>query len=365
MSHAKDRTEFAPPPQRGTLRALGLALIAHVLLIAALTWGVHWKRDTESDAVEAEIWSSTVQEAAPRLSAPPETAPPPPPKPTPAPVPKPAPAPAAKPQPPPPPQAVKTPEPPAPRAPDIALEREKKLKLQRERELAEEREEKKQDAKEQAAKDAAKKAALAKKQEEAEDRAEEAADRKAAEKQKLADAKKKQDADAKKADAAERKEDALAKQKADAAAAKLADAKQKSDAAAKQAAEGKKADAADRAAQLKRLQGMAGNGSDDSKGTAQKSSGPSGSYGGKVAAAVRPNVVFPDADLVNGNPMAEFDVRLAPDGTIVGTPKLVKSSGLPAWDEAALRALQKTDKLPRDIDGRVPPALIVGLKPKR
>ena len=50
---------------------------------------------------------------------------------------------------------------------------------------------------------------------------------------------------------------------------------------------------------------------------------------------------------------------------IRGTPRLVKSSGLPAWDQAALRALQKTERLPRDIDGRVPPALIVQLKPKR
>ena len=47
------------------------------------------------------------------------------------------------------------------------------------------------------------------------------------------------------------------------------------------------------------------------------------------------------------------------------TPRLVKSSGLPAWDQAALRALQKTERLPRDIDGRVPTALIVQLKPKR
>jgi colicin import membrane protein len=110
------------------------------------------------------------------------------------------------------------------------------------------------------------------------------------------------------------------------------------------------------------MQAMAGSGGE---GTAAKSSGPSGSYGGKVAAAVRPNVVFPDADLVSGNPGAEFDLRLAPDGTIVGTPTLVKTSGLPNWDEAALRALQKTEKLPRDIDGTVPARLIVTLRPKR
>jgi colicin import membrane protein len=124
--------------------------------------------------------------------------------------------------------------------------------------------------------------------------------------------------------------------------------------------------AADRAATLKRMQGLAGaSGSDSATGTALKSSGPSGSYGGKVAAAVRPNVVFPEAELVSGNPGAEFDVRLAPDGTIVGTPQLVKTSGLPNWDDAALRALQKTEKLPRDVDGTVPQRLIVTLRPKR
>ncbi|MFT4269136.1 MAG: protein TolA, partial [Xenophilus sp.] len=82
MSLAADRPEFAPPPQRGTLRALLLALIAHALLIAALTWGVRWKRDGDDDAVEAEIWSSSPQQAAQRTV----TAPPPAPAPQPAPV---------------------------------------------------------------------------------------------------------------------------------------------------------------------------------------------------------------------------------------------------------------------------------------
>ncbi|RQO35412.1 protein TolA, partial [Variovorax sp. KBW07] len=88
---------------------------------------------------------------------------------------------------------------------------------------------------------------------------------------------------------------------------------------------------------LKRMQGLAGaSGADDSKGTAQRSSGPSSGYAGRIAAAVRPNITFPDADTVNGNPAAEFEVSLAPDGTIVGV-KLSKSSGLPGWDDAAER----------------------------
>ena len=305
MSLALDRPEFAPPPQHGTGRALVLALIAHGLLIAALTWGVRWRSDADEGAVDAELWSSTVQQAAPRLQAPPA--------PTPVPAPPP-PAPA-----PPPPPAAKAPEPaPAPKAPDIALEREKKLKEQKEqqeRELERQQQQKKKEL-------------------EAKQRAEDEAQRKKEQQQKLAEQKKQQEADAK-----------LAEQK-------------KAEAAAKQAA-------ADRAATLKRMQGLAGaSGADDSKGTAQRSSGPSSGYAGRIAAAVRPNITFPDADTVNGNPAAEFEVSLAPDGTIVGV-KLSKSSGLPGWDDAAERGLRKTDKLPRDTDGRIFPSLIVTLRPKR
>lgn len=308
MSLALDRPEFAPPPQRGTPRAVALALIAHALLIAALTWGVRWRSEADDGAVDAELWSTTVMQAAPRLSVPE------PPAPVPAPPP-PAPAP-----PPPPPPAVKPPEPaPAP-APDIALEREKKLKeqkAQKERELEQQRVQQQK-----------------KKELEAKERAEDEAERKKEQQKKLAEQKKQQEAEAKQAEA------------------------KKAEAAAKQAA-------ADRAATLKRMQGLAGaSGGDDAKGNAQRSSGPSSGYAGRIAAAVRPNITFPDADSVNGNPEAEFEVRLAPDGTIVGV-KLAKSSGLPAWDEAAERGLRKTDKLPRDTDGRIFPSLIVTLKPKR
>jgi colicin import membrane protein len=336
MSLAADRPEFAPPPQRGTPRAVALALVAHALLIAALTWGVNWRREAENDAVEAELWSPTVQQAAPRAVAPVPTPPPPP-------APAPTPAPPPPPPPPPPPQAVRPPEPaPPPKAPDIALEREKKLKEQKERER-----ELEQQAQQQKKLEAQKKAAQEKREAEARERAEEEAERKKEEQKKLAEQKRKEAEAAKQAEA-----------KKEAEAAKQAEAAKKKEAEAKQAAQA----AADRAATLKRMQAMAGTGGE---GAAAKSSGPSGSYGGKVAAAVRPNVVFPDADMVSGNPGAEFDVRLAPDGTIVGTPALVKSSGLANWDDAALRALQKTEKLPRDVDGTVPARLIVTLRPKR
>ncbi|WP_343593489.1 energy transducer TonB, partial [Paracidovorax wautersii] len=84
-------------------------------------------------------------------------------------------------------------------------------------------------------------------------------------------------------------------------------------------------------------------------------------YGGKVAAKVRPNIVYPDT--ISGNPRTEVEVRVAPDGTIVGT-RITHSSGNKAWDDAVIRALQKTDTLPRDVDGRVPSSLVLGFQPK-
>ena len=104
-----------------------------------------------------------------------------------------------------------------------------------------------------------------------------------------------------------------------------------------------------------------GSGSGGRGGNSSGAGGPSASYGGKVAAKVKPNIVYPDD--VAGNPRAVVEVRAAPDGTIVAT-KLIQSSGDKAWDTAVLRALQKTESLPRDIDGRVPPTLEIGFRPK-
>ena len=105
MPSAADRIDFGPPRDAGAIRSFGLALLVHAALIAALTWGVNWKRSDRSVAFEAELWSNVPQEAAPKLV---EAPPPPPP---------PEPAPKA--------QEVK---PPSPNV-DIALEQEKQRKL--------------------------------------------------------------------------------------------------------------------------------------------------------------------------------------------------------------------------------------------
>jgi colicin import membrane protein len=318
MPSAFDRIDLAPPRDAGSVRAFGLALLVHALLIAALTWGVNWKRTDKSVPFEAELWSSVPQEAAPKLVEPP---PPPP-------------APPAPPEP-----AARAPElrtPPL-REPelDIALEQQKKRKLLEQK------------------KEAEAERALAKQK--AEQQAEEFAKRELAKKEK--DLKAKQEL-AKKEKARELlAAQELAKRKADDAAKKLVAKKQ--EASEKASAE---ALAEQRKQNLARITGMAGaSGADSAKGAALKSSGPSAAYGAKVVAKVKPNIVFTD-DIPN-NVSAEVEVRSSPDGTIL-SQKLVKSSGNKAWDDAVIKAVIRTETMPRDTDGSVPSPMLIKFTPK-
>ena len=161
----------------------------------------------------------------------------------------------------------------------------------------------------------------------------------------------------------QRREDELKRQKEE-QQRKLAEAEKLK----KEQAEQKKREAAEAAAaqaqrqkQLERMAALAGDGAPNATGTAAKSAGPSASYAGRIKARILPNIVFPDS--VSGNPQATVEVKVAPDGTIIGR-RLLKSSGVPAWDEAVLRAIDKTEVLPRDTDGRVPPSLEISFRPR-
>jgi colicin import membrane protein len=161
----------------------------------------------------------------------------------------------------------------------------------------------------------------------------------------------------------QRREDELKRQKEE-QQRKLAEAEKLK----KEQAEQKKREAAEAAAaqaqrqkQLERMAALAGDGAPNATGTAAKSAGPSASYAGRIKARILPNIVFPDS--VSGNPQATVEVKAGPDGTIIGR-RLLKSSGVPAWDEAVLRAIDKTEVLPRDTDGRVPPSLEISFRPR-
>ena len=289
MLAATDRLDFVPPPAPGLLRALALAILAHAFLLAALTWGVHWKREAATLSVEAELWSALPQEAAAQAVEVPLPA-------TPEPVTVPVPVPVAVPAPAPKPVPVQA----EPAKVDIAIEQEKlRLKKLKEKELLEKKrlQEKEKQQKERQAAEEKKKVELEK----------------------------------------QRKQALQAKQEAQRIEAQRSD-------------------------NLKRIAGLAGaSGAPDAKGTALRSSGPSGSYAGRISARIKPNIVFTEE--IAGNPVADVEVRSAPNGTILSR-KLIKSSGLKAWDDAVLKAIDKTEKLPPDTDGQVPAAMIIGFRPK-
>jgi colicin import membrane protein len=112
--------------------------------------------------------------------------------------------------------------------------------------------------------------------------------------------------------------------------------------------------------QMQRVLGMAGATGTAPAGTAAQSAGPSASYAGRVIARLKPLSVFSDA--VAGNPRVEVELKLGPDGAIL-SKRMVKRSGVPAWDEAVLRAIEKAEVMPRDNDGRVPPSILISWGP--
>ena len=276
-----------PPEAAGMGRGLTLALLAHGLLIIALTYGLNWHSDS-SPAFEAELWSSVPQVAAPREEAPPEPEPQ-------------APKPDLRAQ-----QRAAEEAAAEQREAEIAIAKAKKLKEEKAREEAEKRERDKA-AKEKEAKDKAAK----------EKAAQEEQERKKAKDEKAAK-------DAKQAKEAEARREAL------------------------------------RQENLRRIQGMAG-GTPNSTGNAAQNAAPSAGYAGRIKAKIRPLIIY--ADEGAANPTAEVQVTLSPDGLILGT-KVLKASGDGEWDRAVLRAIEKAERLPRDVDGRVPPVMVISFRPR-
>lgn len=287
-----------PPADSRWLGSLLMALVAHALLVAALTWGIGWQKQTTTAVAQAELWARMPQSAAPRLvdEGPDsteregeETKAAPPPQPAPQPV-KPT-------------EKAPPVEEPAKAQADIALQQ------QREREQA-------------------KRQLQEKKEQQARQQAE--LERKAAEKA-----------------AKEIAENARQAQ----ATKDRADAVKKSVAAAANAS----GDASGTGTTRQSSAPVVGK----SDGTA--STGLSAGYQDRLRAAVRPNIVY--TEIISGNPTAEVEVRTLPDGTVISS-RITKSSGVPSWDEAVLKAMERTAKLPRDENGRTPSPIPFLFRPK-
>lgn len=289
---------YSVPNELGSIRAIILAVVVHAALFAFLWFGIHWQSQ-EPVAVEAEVWSQNIKEAAPQ-----------------APTPVPQPTPESKPQ-----MIVQETAPlkvEASPVPDqeIALEKEKKRKEQARKEQARQEELEKQQK-------------LQKKQaqQEQKDKLKAETEQKVAKEKAAAQEKQKQEG--------------LKKAEADAP-----DNKRHND-------------------ELKRMLGQA-TGSGAANSTAAQSLGPRGdpSYGQKVGAKIKSNINFNVPDGLPGNPAVEFDAQLLPDGSVASL-HLRKSSGVPGFDEAVKRAIEKSAPYPKDSKlGVVPPSFIGIHKPK-
>ncbi|MGF6900856.1 cell envelope integrity protein TolA [Paraburkholderia sp. GAS348] len=325
-----------PPRERGTGRAFAFALVMHALLGFFLYHGIQWQNSTPAGA-EAELWTEVPDTAIPR-------------------------------QPPPPPVPV-APAPPLPNEQaDIALQEKKRQQQEaaRQAQLAEQQRQQKlqaqqeaeakrqqQLAADQAAQLAAQKAAATKqKQLQQQQQAEKQKQQQLAEQQKQQQLKEQQQEQQKQAEAD-------AQKKAD--AQKAAKAKAQADAAAQT----KKLDA-ERRARLAQMQGSAGGEGSTGNGLAKSGTG-SGSggtatspgYADKVRRVVRPNISW--GGETEGLETV-ISVRCSPTGTLLDA-QIARSSGNSAWDDAALRAVQRSNPMPQDIDGKTPTSFKITLRP--
>ena len=306
-----------PVPKEKKLKpAFVLALVVHLALVAFLWVGVSWQSQTD-ETVEAEVWDIKVREAAPLAAGERSEM---------------ASDKAAKPSEPvsetvpPPPASVARPVEPESRTdsrPDIALEEEKK---KAEKKAAEER----------------KKAEETRRADELKQRQEEVRLKKEAE-----EAKKKQQAEKRKTEAASQRAKALLDQEARRIAGGGSGGGTGNGTGGGGARTG----------------GPTGTGGN---GTAPYSTGPGRADAGyiqKVAAKIKSNTAFSVPPALSGNPPVIYEVELLPDGTLRNIRKR-KSSGIPGFDEAVLRAIEKSAPYPKDRSGRVPSGFTLTHKPK-
>jgi len=311
-------------PEPGRLASGVLAVGVHLVFIALLVLGISWQRRPPEPMV-AELWREIPRKAEPVVRPPEPPPPPPPPRVEPAPPPpEPAAAPAAEPAPP----------PPAPQRAEIELkEAQRKLRLQ---ELQRRKEEARREAlarrqEELRKKEEARKEALARRQEELRQKEEARRQAEAQRREQLALLEEqKRQAEARRQEQeqqlaeARRQEERKLEQESEARRAAILEEQQKLAQEARLRAEeqARKRAAAEAAAARQRQleQFIAG-----------------------IKQKIRSRVVLPPG--MSGNPEAVYSVTLLPGGDVLDV-RLVKSSGVPAYDDAVERAIHAAEPLP-------------------
>ena len=330
-----------PPRERGTWKAFALAALMHLLLGWLLYHGINWQNNTPAGS-EAELWTEV-----PDLSTPRPVPPPP------APV---------KVQPAPPPAKDEE--------ADIALQ-EKKRKQQEaaahEAQLAEQRRQQQQAQQEAEAKRqqqlAAQQAAAVAAQKAAQDKQKQVEKQKQLDQQKLDQQKQAQQQQKVQQDK-EAEQQKEAKEKADAQRQRRTPTRRRrpsptprrkpssirSAARASRSCRGRRVAGRLRAVRgwrrVARVSGAGGNAT-------------SPGYAEKVQRRVRPNIVWSGE---TAGLETVVTVRCAPSGTLLSST-VTRSSGNDQWDEAALRAVRRSDPMPVDINGQAPSSFTITLRP--
>jgi colicin import membrane protein len=124
----------------------------------------------------------------------------------------------------------------------------------------------------------------------------------------------------------------------------------------------------ERQARLKALQAMAG-GTSGASGIERAATGTgagtggsaSSSYADKVRRRVEPNIVFAGDTSLDISTLVAIDC--APDGRVLNA-RIVRPSGNPSWDDAAMRAVQRSDPMPLDDNGTAPAHFTITFRPR-
>jgi colicin import membrane protein len=107
---------------------------------------------------------------------------------------------------------------------------------------------------------------------------------------------------------------------------------------------------------LKRMQGMAGQ-----EFNSLKNDSPN--YAEKIRIAIKQNIVF-KIDPKEPKPNLQTIVLVECDEEgLIRSRTIIKSSGNGAWDASVINALDRTQRIPTDTNGKAPPKLEISFRP--
>ncbi len=92
--------------------------------------------------------------------------------------------------------------------------------------------------------------------------------------------------------------------------------------------------------------------------------GLSNAYRAQIAGCIRPHIIFNVPDAIRPQQYtAQFEVVLLPTGEQATDPKLLKASGLVAYDQAVERAIRRCNPFPPPKEGTMPGSVTLSFDP--